>query len=144
MITKCSPDQFLVQNWFRVKYKIMLETLTHNHKEVEKREENILAHKEAPTTIGELQMALAEELYEMDHPNMELNFKDRKVRNEILDYWIDTEFSKFFRLLVDKKLSVNEEKQAPENPMEITLEELKRMREGVESVIPAEAGIQSY
>jgi len=122
----------------------MLETLTHNHKEVEKREENILAHKEAPKTVGELQMALAEELYEMDHPNMELNFKDWKVRNEILNYWIDTEFSKFFRLLVDKKLSVNEEKQAPENPIEITLEELKRMREGVESVIPAEAGIQSY
>ncbi|MEI7513666.1 MAG: hypothetical protein WCJ74_03550, partial [bacterium] len=69
------------------------------------------------------------ELYEMDHPNMELNFKDRKVRNEILNYWIDTEFSKFFRLLVDKKLSVNEEKQAPENPMEITLEELKRFRD---------------
>jgi hypothetical protein len=98
------------------------EGLKHNHIEITKQEEEILAHTEAPKTILELQMSLAEELYEIDYPNVKLDFNILDVRNKILNHWIDSKYSRYFRQLVEKKGKMNE------NPMEITLGELRGFR----------------
>ena len=96
----------------------MLEGLIQKNKEIVKKEEDILMHREAPKNLLQLQMALAEELYKIKHDGQEPNFDELEFKNELINYWIDTGYSKLFRLLVDEK----ERKQ--EDPMKISLKEL--------------------
>ena len=100
-----------------------MEKLIHTHQEVVKMEEDILSHRETPKTILQLQMVLAEELYEADHEGEKIKFDTRENRNAILEYWAKSGYSILFRTLVDGKEKINE------NPMEITLDELRRMKE---------------
>ena len=102
----------------------MLEGLTQKHEEVVKREEDILMHREAPKNLLQLQIALAEELYKVKHRGQEPDFDELEIKNELINYWIDTGYSKLFRLLVDEK----EKKQ--EDPMKIGLKELMEFGNG--------------
>jgi hypothetical protein len=100
----------------------MNEGLIHTHEEVERKEKEILSHERKPVTILQLQMALAEELYEADHGGVRPDIETREGRNTILEYWDSLGYSLLFRNLVDGKTIIGEE------PMEITLEELRRMK----------------
>lgn len=99
----------------------MKEGLIHNHEEIEKIEEEILSHERNPGTILQLQMVLAEELYQAEHKE-KIKFDTRENRNKILDYWGVSGYSELFRNLVDGKTKIGED------PMNITLEELKRFK----------------
>jgi len=104
----------------------MKEGLIHTHQETAKMEEEILSHERKPETILQLQMVLAEELYQAEHEE-KIKFNTRENRNTILIYWGSSGYSALFRNLVDGKTKIGE------NPMEITLDELKRMKAVVDS-----------
>ena len=62
----------------------------------------ILEGRKMPTTELELQMHLAEDLFERDHFGKHLNSSNVKNRNAMLEYWIESKYSSKFRKLVDE------------------------------------------
>lgn len=96
--------------------------------EIVNREERILSHKESPRNILELQMLLAEELYEADHRGQHPEFAKVDGRNEILNYWVSSEYSTYFRMLMDER------QKGGVDPMNIELQELIDFRKTREAL----------
>lgn len=105
----------------------MLEGLLKNHNDVVNKEENILAHRDVPRNVLQLQFNLALELYKINHNGQVPNYDEREMKNELINYWIDVGYSKWFRLLSDEK------EKRHEDPMGITLEEVEGFKSVVDS-----------